>query len=456
MNLADVIEKIALNILHLYTPAIGIFRSPKRITIVESKGKGKHYRIIKSGQYDYNNFDIWEQITKDFSFKNKLVVTNLFNTTGLFKLVEIPKTEQSDIESWLHENSNELFAVNNILDQSILAWRIIDDKKENIIVLVAIINKNEMDEIITIFTENRITVSNIIFREISFLITAAGNEILIQYINNIENDALLITNSHGLVYYNQLPVNKNNVTKESFLTYLQLDEHEGYILESFLEEYENSSFTKVLISDFNDLEQAELLTRSARIPSGQTFNFLTHNARIRRDEIIWSNLLKGFALYFGILLSGIMLLTIMGGLIFSKMTANVEVDLSGLRPQLIEVDSLTQEKERLIKIYNETQELNENRSKTFLILEGLAVHITSPVWLTEIQYNKEDEEFNTHLIGYSEQVDAINYFLQAIEDDKNFKNVKLDYLKKLSASNFNKLWKIKSSKFTEFKILFNH
>lgn len=454
MRLVTQLDSFALQLLQYFTPAISIYRSEHSLVVFESRGKGKKYKIKSYQSYSLKEDSYWQNIKNDFSFKNKLIVTNLYSSTGLFKLVEIPKMEEVEIENWLLENISEILPIPNILNQSSLYWRLIETKNDPMTGLVAAINQDELTKIREEFELNEIPLHGVVFKELAFFEKAGKEKLQLNYYKSGDSGALILADSHGLVYYSPVPPEMKDINLQSAWNWLeQLDTSESTILEMIREKSPDIKYANIDLTSKEESVLAQQLACSAYIHPSATFDLLPDKLKIIRDETIWGNLLKRFALVAGSFIAGLLIIIIIANLTLSLLINNISDNLQSMHPQLVEIDSLTAKKNNLQQTFTETQKLFATRSKSFLIMSAIAVHIPKDVWLTEINYNVLSDDLNNlFLIGYSRQREAINSFLSNMEADDNFKNVKLAYLKKLSSGDFRKSWKISSSKYNEFKI----
>ncbi len=451
------IDKLALRALTVFTPAIAIYRTPSQTIVIEKTAKTlnkKHYDL----GIDQPLF--WEKAKEDFDFNNKLVSTNLYASAGLFKLVESPKLDKEETEEWLNENVSSFFKIPNMPEQSILSYRIVDGSGDPVSLLTALINNEEIENIITIFKENQIILSAISFHNMHIIPKeVAEGTLAISYIKNTNFDEIILADQPGLVYYNQFPKSTQNTINEELVwdRLHQLEAQESHILGIIKENCEKTDFSLVEFSADKIEKFAESLADFSLNPSIQTLKVLPEQACIQRDNFIWGRLFNRFVTVLATMIIGLLVLhfSVTGA---TKLLINNLADKTAeLRPQLQEIDSLRTQFQSLSNEYNDLQRRKASRTNTYLILRGLAVYVKKDIWLTSVAYNPEDEEsYNTIVTGYSKKRSSVTRLLSSIENDENFMNVKLGYIKRMSSKEFFKEWKVNSSRYQEFQILFRY
>jgi len=462
MDILNEIDKQALKLLAYFTPSIGIFRSADKVIIVEKKGSAKSTKIIIKKEYNLGieNPNFWEAVKKDFDFNNKLVATNLYSSAGLFKLVEAPKMEKGEIKDWLIENISDFFKIPNILEQSILSYSIVDDSSDPFSLLVSLINKEELESIVHDFKENQVSLTTISFHNIHFMPTDILDDTLdITYIRNMNFDEIILSDQSGLLYYNQFPQSKGTKIDEEFVwdRLHQLEAQESHILGLIKENNEKTNFKCKEYSDSNSEQFAASLANYSMVQDTWSIKLLPEKETIQRDNFIWSRLLQRYAIILIVLTVGLLALQFTVSGITNLLINNLTDKTEELRPQLKEIDSLRNYYQSLNSEYGDIQKSKDSRTNTHLILTGLATHMEDNIWLTAIEYDQNSkEDFNTTITGYSKTRKAITNVLSAIEKDENFSDVKLGYVKKMSSKEFFKEWKINSSKYQEYTILFNY
>jgi Tfp pilus assembly protein PilN len=458
MDFLQEIDKQALRLLGRFTSSIAVFNNPEKVIVIEIKGTGKSSRTIKKKEYPHNidSPAFWQEVNKDFDFKNKLVSTNLYTSAGLFKLVEAPKMDKEEIKDWLQENVSGFFKIPNILDQSILSYRIIDDSTDPFSMLVALINKEELDHILALFKEHSIALSAVSFHNMYFMPVGLPEDVLgMSYVTNKTFDEIILAGHSGLIYYNQFPASTNpNINEELVWDRLhQLEAQESHILGLIKENSEKTDFT--LIEDSET--KYEKLADYALLPHSQSIKILPEKETTQCDNLIWGRLFQRFAMALGALIVGLFLLQFLVSGITNLLIGHLAEETEILKPQLVEIDSLKTHYKSLNEEYRDVKRSRESRTNSHLILAGLATHIRGKLWLTSIEYDQNsDENYNTVITGYSLKRSSIAALISAIEKDVNFTDVKLGYIKKLSAKEFFKTWKINSSRYHEFRILFKY
>ncbi len=464
MDILLEIDKRALKLLGIFTHSIGIFHTPDKITIVEKKSSGKSSKLVKKKEYSNSlqnpNSLFWDEIKEDFDFKNKLVAANLHSSAGLFKLVEAPKMDREEMGEWLIENASDFFKIPNILEQSILSYRIIDDSGDPFSILVSLINKEELENILHSFKQNQIILTAVSFHNIHFApADIQDDELDITYIKNNTFDEIILAASSGLVYYNQFPKSTQHKIDEEFVwdRLHQLEAQESHILGLIKENKEKTNFNLIKYSETRTDLFAESLAGFSKVHEAQGIKLLPQKELIQRDNFIWGRLFQRFATILAILIIGLLVLQFSVSGVTTLLISGLVDETEELRPQLMEIDSLKNYYQSLDNEYKDVQKSRQSRTSTHLVLNGMAAQINKDAWLTAIEYDQNsDEVFNTIITGYSKNRKAITRLLSGIEKDGNFSNVKLGYIKKMSSKEFFKDWKISSSKYQEFSILFRY
>lgn len=462
--LLDKFENAALWAAGLFQKSIGIYRTDNFVYAVELQKRINEYRETNKNIYDLNRNtfpEIIDQINSDFNLKDKFVVTNLQNPGASFKVIKISLIQEEEIESWLKENFNQFINIPIPLEQTVLTYKIIK-KNEDIILFIGIVNREEIDELISIFEKNNIIISSLSSGLSDlFLTETRQDDFFCTYALKNNNHEVIVHRDHRLIFYGQIPAAFSNVNdKDEDLLGLA----QKIFSESFkILEYEPDAdrinwidFKKDANDDIHFLP-AEALAKKAFYPEENTLNFIPSEKSDKSQEFIWKQAFFKTTISLGSVMLLFYLISFVINFFFNMLHDNVLAELDALAPKTALVKKLEHNNNILKKDLLETKKMKSYRSQSYLILEAAAFHIPKDCWLTGIFYDKKsDKPLNTTLKGMSKTRTTINEFLGKLEEDANLKNVKLDFINKIPRDKLYRNWKIKSSQYFEFQISFDY
>ena len=129
-----------------YHSIVSICFQGKDISVVEIKKNIREIKIIKTKKFN-NSENIFDQINSDFNLKNKKIIINFYQPSGSFKLLEIPKMPQAEIQIWLIENTSDFLPTGLSIHNIFLSYKIVRSI-DTLFLLLGIYNQTEIEELI--------------------------------------------------------------------------------------------------------------------------------------------------------------------------------------------------------------------------------------------------------------------------------------------------------------------
>lgn len=452
----DLPERAAYRLAAKFQKAIGIYRTSEQIFVTEVRQGLRKISTINKKEYSHGEYtfeEILQQIIKDFKIKEHLISTNLYAPGAFFKVLNIPQLPDDEIDDWLKENLARIVDIKIPLNQTALAYRVIK-RNEDLQLLIGLCSKKEVQDIEHAFKKCNLPLTKLVYG-LSFYFRPeyrkSENDIC-NYIIQLGNHALIITNRGQLRYYNEIPavIHKGETDKENLIRISkQMFDQDLKLLDSLLKT-EHTNWHDISSKDFS---LSVMLAKNALRYPNERLQFLPEQANQTARETIWKQALIKLTLGLGSFLIFLYVVSFLVSFIFVKMNDTITEKMNMLAPQVAAIERLNQQKRMLARDLSEARQMQDYRSKSYLILEALAYHIPEKCWLTEIIYDKySDEILNTGITGMSRDRSIVYDYLSSLESDPNIPQVKLDYIKSIPADRLYRDWKLKSSRYLEFRI----
>ena len=199
----DKIELFFFHIASLYQKSIGISFDEKNIYLVELQRTLKDTQLIQANIYPNNPLEL-KKILSEINCKDKPIAINFFQPVASFKLLSIPKMQETEIDNWLRENYSEFLPSTISIDQIILNHRIVKIN-EQITILIGIVNVNEINELLSFIGYNDKIIIKIVpgISELAYLIGDIQDGVKLIYILNINYHEIILFKENQLLFYNR-------------------------------------------------------------------------------------------------------------------------------------------------------------------------------------------------------------------------------------------------------------
>ena len=461
MNILFYIDQLK-RLTQYYQPVIGVTYDGDLIAVVEIIKTINHIKIVNKKLYDAQD-SVYQQISDDFKIENKLIALNLDNSLASYKLLSLPDLAESDINIWLRENYSEYLPVSLSVDSIVLSYRLITIGEEQYL-FVGFVNQDEINNLLTRWPkETIITGISPGFSDTALATDKEKDQVQGNYVVHETYHEFILHKNHQLLFYNQIPASFQKENSESgykssvirlFKDSLQNLSYE--VSDNNFTVEQNKSGYKTETNEQQDLEScfypAYAQARNALIIPDANMNFITRSCKEKGDIYIWKQALMKLILAGGIVTIILYLFILVPTLLMNLLHEQRLDEKNSLIPQLANLEGLKVVRNNLENDLENANRISAFKSETYILLRAMAHHIPRNCWITEIEYNKTSKDiFNSTVMGMSSDREAINGFLQKLESDKNFSEVKLDYIDQKSSDEMYRLWKIRSSKYLEFK-----
>lgn len=434
-----------------FIPVISIYSCKNKIEVTESIGFASKYKVIHSRTYTGED-ELFSSFSTDFAAKDKLIIVNSLNTVAVYKLFHLYDVEDDEIEAYFEDQYYKLFKIPSPTPGFTVVYQILKKETDSFYILACLYNNKIVESLIDTYKEAGIYLTGVVHHH-SFLINEES-ELRINYISTSISDEIVFTESNKILSYFQINTQKQvpDVSTISKFITTHLSPDQVQLL---------SSITSSSLSDLSptnidtSVASPEILKKLSTfelLPFSQKINLSTNASKKYKELIILKWMVRKIAFFFSLIYLSLLLIGYAFIEVKSSFLYSVQAEASMIEPSLSKMDSLKNKLDKLARYEKDLKNLKSNRTISYFLLEGLAQYKADNLWYISIDYSSSEKDNNVVIKGFSDSQNKIYELLSILENDSNFSNVKLLFLRKVQAKKLLKDWGINSSRYIEFSI----